>query len=162
MTASAATRCWKVLIYTHRWMGIVGGLLFVTWFVSGVAMMYWGMPSFTAGERLARLPVLDLSTARIEPADAARAAGITPSSLRVGMYYDGRPVYRFQNRVTVYADTGEIVGGASQRQAMDMVRSFEPMHAATVRYDRLLDSSDQWTLSVAHASQLPLHRLAVG
>jgi hypothetical protein len=162
MTASVSTRWWKVFIYTHRWMGIVGGLLFVTWFISGVAMMYWGMPSLTNGERLAALPALDLSSARLEPADAARAAGITPSTLRVGMYYDGRPVYRFQDRVTVYADSGEIVRGASDKQAIDMVRRFEPAHAATVRYDRLLESSDQWTLSVAHASQLPLHRIAVG
>jgi hypothetical protein len=153
---------WKVVIYTHRWMGIAGGLLFVTWFVSGVAMMYWGMPSFSNGERLGKLPTLDLSTARIEPAAAARITGIAPSSLRVAMYYDGRPVYRFQDRMTIYADTGEIVRGADATQAIDMVRRFEPSHAATVRYDRLLEYSDQWTLSAAHASQLPLHRIAVG
>jgi hypothetical protein len=162
MTQRKATVWWKALIYAHRWMGIAGGLLFVTWFVSGVAMMYWGMPTLSNIERVGALPALDLSTARIEPAAAARAAGISPSSLRVGMSYDGRPVYRFQDRVTVYADTGEVAGGASAEQAMTMVRRFEPAHAATVRYDRLLESSDQWTLSVAHASQLPLHCIAVG
>jgi len=29
----------KFLIVLHRWMGIVGGLLFVTWFLSGIIFM---------------------------------------------------------------------------------------------------------------------------
>ena len=51
------------LVYTHRWLGIVGGLLFVAWFVSGVVMMYTRMPGMAPEERLARAPALDLSTA---------------------------------------------------------------------------------------------------
>ena len=36
---------WKtLLIYAHRWTGIVFGIIFVVWFISGVAMMYVGMP----------------------------------------------------------------------------------------------------------------------
>ena len=50
-------------------------------------------------DRLAHLVPLDLSTARVEPMDAARNAKIRPTRLRVGMYYDGRPVYRFQNAI---------------------------------------------------------------
>src|ERR1051325_5888724 len=96
----------KFLIVLHRWMGIVGGLLFITWFLSGIVFMYWTMPSFSNTDRLAHLRPLDLSTARVEPMDAARTAKIKPTRLRVGMYYDGRPVYRFQN-ATVYADTGD-------------------------------------------------------
>src|SRR5688572_33320435 len=96
----------KLLIYSHRWMGILGGLLFITWFFSGVTMMYWSSPSFTAAERLSHMAPIDLSTAHIEPMDAARNAGIEPASLRVAMNYDGRPVYRFQGNSTIYADTG--------------------------------------------------------
>jgi len=42
----------KLLIYTHRWMGIVFGLIFIVWFVSGIAFMYVGMPSLSVSERL--------------------------------------------------------------------------------------------------------------
>jgi len=38
----------KLLILVHRYLGIVFSLLFFTWFVSGVAMIYTrGMPSLT-------------------------------------------------------------------------------------------------------------------
>jgi hypothetical protein len=152
----------KLLLYSHRWMGILGGLLFISWFFSGVMMMYWGMPSLPNNERLSHLLPLDLSTARVEPADAARAAGIKPSSLKVSMYYDGRPVYRFQEHNTVYADTGEAVVKPNAEQATDLIRRFEPKHAATLRYDKLLLDSDQWTLMEGPYSQLPLHRITVG
>ena len=152
----------KLLIYSHRWMGIVGGLLFITWFFSGIMMMYWGMPSFRENERLSHLSPLDLSTARVEPADAARSSNIKPSSLRVAMYYDGRPVYRFQDNVTVYADTGELVAKPNADHATALIHRFEPDHTATIRYDTLLKVSDQWTLMEGPYSQLPLHRIMVG
>ena len=41
----------RVLIYTHRWLGIAGGVLFLSWFLSGIVMMYAGMPSLTPEER---------------------------------------------------------------------------------------------------------------
>jgi len=63
---------WKTaLIYLHRWMGIVLGLVFVVWFISGVAMMYVGMPRLSVAERLGHVSPLDLSTARVSPAEAA-------------------------------------------------------------------------------------------
>jgi hypothetical protein len=51
----------KLLIYSHRWLGIGVGAVFVVWCVSGVILMYAGVPHLTAGERLMRLPPLDLS-----------------------------------------------------------------------------------------------------
>ena len=38
----------KLLIYTHRWNGIVLTLVFVIWFVSGVIFVYVGMPTLPA------------------------------------------------------------------------------------------------------------------
>ena len=69
---SASTTLWRrVLIYTHRWLGIAGSLLFVVWFVSGIVMMYAGMPSLTTEERLSHVAVLDLSRARVDVSEAA-------------------------------------------------------------------------------------------
>ena len=56
------------LIFFHRWLGIAVGLMFILWTVSGVILMYYGIPHHTAGERLTRLPPLDLSTATVSPA----------------------------------------------------------------------------------------------
>ena len=90
---SVSTLWRRLLIYTHRWLGIAGSVLFVVWFVSGVVLMYAGMPTLSSQERLRRAPVLDLSTARLGVSEAAVKAGFTPSRIVVGMHGD-RPVYR--------------------------------------------------------------------
>ena len=59
----------RVLVYTHRWLGIVSGVLFVVWFVSGIVMMYARMPELDPRERLARLPA-------IKPAIDSRDAAV--------------------------------------------------------------------------------------
>ncbi len=152
----------RVLIYTHRWLGIAGGMLFLSWFLSGIVMMYAGMPSLTPEERLRRLPVLDLSSARVAPAEAARGAGLSPQHLRVGMLGD-RPVYRFLQGgelTTVFADSAESLRGLTADEAVRLVRRFAPEHAATIRYDAHLTDADQWTLQ--SRALLPLHRIALG
>ena len=56
-----------MIVYTHRWLGIAGGLFFVMWFVSGIVMMYARMPDLASEERMIRLSALDLSNARVGP-----------------------------------------------------------------------------------------------
>src|SRR5689334_8193189 len=106
-------------LYTHRWLGIAGCVLFVAWFFSGIVMMYARMPTVASEERLARSAPLDLSRVTLEPAEAAERAGVSTDTLTVAMLGD-RPVYRFggggrngrgaQGRV-VFADTGDTFQG---------------------------------------------------
>ena len=150
------------LIYTHRWLGIAGSLLFVVWFASGIVLMYAGMPALDPAERLARAPDLDLSAARLDVGEAAVRAGFTPARILVGMHGD-RPVYRFaggRGWTTIYADTGETAGGLGPGQAVEVARRFAPEHAAGVRYDARLTAPDQWTLQ--SGAFFPLHRVALG
>ena len=100
---------WRLwLVYTHRWLGIAGCVLFVAWFFSGVVMMYARMPTLAAEERLARAAPLDLSTAthragrsgeagrrsRQQPAggDVRRSAGVPVRRRRPKQSQPGRPV----------------------------------------------------------------------
>ena len=153
---------WKTaLIYLHRWMGIVLGLIFVVWFISGVAMTYVGMPRLSVSERLGHLPPLDLSTARVSPADAAKRHQLLGPQLKVEMYFDGRAIYRIDGTTKVYADTGDLVPGASEHDAIALVQRWVPQHASTVSYDGYVVNSDQWTLGERRGA-LPLHRIAVG
>ncbi|MGE3704094.1 MAG: hypothetical protein AB7I13_02400 [Vicinamibacterales bacterium] len=156
---------WRsALVYVHRWLGIAGCLLFAAWFVSGVVLMYVRMPSLTAEERLMRVPAVDLSRARIEPAAAAAAAGFAPTTFRVATLLD-RPAFVFtagRRWATVYADTGERVGALTADQALAVARGFVPEYAGSVRYDAYVPDSDQWTLSTALRPLMPLHRLALG
>lgn len=154
----------RLLVYTHRWLGIAGCVLFLVWFVSGVVLMYARMPSLSAEERLDRLPPLDLSTARTEPAAAVAAAGFQPASIRLSMF-GGRPIYRINGGprwAAVYADSGERLQALTADAAVDAARRFVPEHRSTLRADALLLDSDQWTLSSALRPLMPLHRIALG
>src|ERR1700712_409051 len=84
----------KLLVYSHRWLGIAGCLLFIGWFLSGIVMMYARMPELANEERLGRASTLDLSSAVLSPKEAADRAGISSDQVTVTMLR-GRPVYRF-------------------------------------------------------------------
>jgi hypothetical protein len=160
----------RPLIYTHRWLGIAGGLVFIAWFASGIVMMYARMPELTDDERLARLAPIDPSQARVSIADAARAAaacgagGPSCDQVRIAMLGD-RLVYRVHSRgqwTTIFAGSGEPLHEISADQAIDLARRFAPEHAATLRYDAFIVEPDQWTLSGESRRGLPLHRIALG
>ena len=157
----------KLLIYSHRWLGIVVGVVFVAWCISGIVLMYYGVPHLTAGERLARLPVLDLSSARVAPADAAKQLLAPPFRLRISMHGD-RPVYRFNTgRVfgrwtLIYADTGEPVAPLDEEAALAWLRGYRPESAGTVRYDAHLERPDNFTRLPALQTHFPVHRIAAG
>ena len=123
--------------------------------------MYVGMPRLSVSERLGHLPPLDLSTARVSPADAAKRHQLLGRQLKVEMYFNGRPIYRIDGTTKVYADTGDLVPGASEHDAIALVQRWVPQHASTVSYDGYVVNSDQWTLGERRGA-LPLHRIAVG
>jgi len=155
---------WRLwLVYTHRWLGIAGCVLFVVWFVSGVVMMYARMPTLAYEEQLARATPLDLSSVRVAPAEAAELIGARVRDVQVTMYGD-RPVYRFGRGrggiwPFVYADTGDIFLGLDRDQALAMAKRFEPQYTGPWRYDGYLEEPDQWTLQAVAA--LPMHRFAL-
>ena len=154
----------RVLIYTHRWLGIAGCLVFLIWFASGVVMMYARMPRLTPDERLARLERLDASRLAVALDAAVRQAGGRVDRARVGMLLD-RPVYRLENGgiwTTVYADTGSVLPGVSSNEALEIVRRFLPEHARTARSAGRLTSPDQWTLDGGMPRFLPMQRIALG
>jgi hypothetical protein len=158
-------RSW--LVYSHRWMGIAGCVLFVAWFFSGIVMMYARMPTLAGEERLARAAALDLSTVTLSPADAAKIAGASGTTVQVAMFQD-RPVYRFSGggrngrtsggRV-VFGDTGEVFKGIELDEAEAAARRFEPQHVGPLRHDGYLTEPDQWTLQAR--AQMPMHRFAL-
>jgi hypothetical protein len=154
----------RVLIYTHRWLGIAGCLVFLVWFVSGIVMLYERMPRLTAEERLSRIEPLDPSKLLVPLERAARAAEVTPDRVRVGMAGD-RPVYRLRAEghwTAVFADTGEVLRGLSAREGTAIVARFAPEHAATLSTAARLEEPDQWTLDGGLPRFLPMHRVALG
>jgi len=112
----------RTLVYTHRWLGIALGVLFILWFASGIVMIYARMPVLDPAERLARLAPIAPTTVRTAPgAVAAEASRFTISTL------DGRPVYRVTNggvQQTTFADTGEALELLTADRALQIARAF--------------------------------------
>ncbi len=153
------------LIFFHRWLGIVIGLMFVAWCISGFVLMYAGIPHMTAGERLDRLPPLDLSTATVTPQQALDTVGGTPFRLRISMQGE-RPVYRINTGAVfgvwtlVYADTGAVMKTLDENAALDWIATRYPEHT-NLRYERLLTGPDMFTHSPALQTHMPMHRIAL-
>jgi len=144
----------RTLVYTHRWLGIALGAVFVLWFASGLVMMYARMPELDPAERLAALSPIEFAAVRVAP--GAAGADATRFTLTT---FGGRPVYRsVANGVqqTVFADTGEVLAPLTPEQA---IQAALPLAGAAVRYDARLEDADQWTFSVR--GRMPLHRLIV-
>ena len=152
----------KWLILSHRYAGIVLSLVVVMWFVTGITMMYaGGMPRLTPEMRLEKLPNLDLARVQLTPAQAAEAGLIDSPGRAVLLSVMGRPAYRFGagETTTVFADTGDVLEGASLAQSRTVASRFAGVTEDQVDHIATLTRVDQWTL--VQSRQLPLHKFRV-
>ena len=146
----------RVLVYTHRWLGILSGVLFVIWFVSGIVMMYARMPELSASERLARLPAINSTFIRALPSPAE--GDVTRFTIGT---LEGRPVFRITERGRtdlIFADTGDHVPPVDADQAIRIARTFVS-GMNEVQYDARLIDADQWSFGIR--GRMPVHRIAV-
>ena len=150
----------KLLILSHRYLGIVLSLLFVVWFASGITMMYaGGMPRLSGDERLDRLTAVDLKSIKLTPSQAAEKAGTGGRTTLLTV--TGRPAYRFSGRdaVTVFADTGDVLEEVDVAQARTVVSRFMNVGDDRVHHEATLTSPDQWTLT--QGRQMPQHKFVL-
>ena len=168
--AVARRRHWqsfkRSMVLLHLYAGAALCVLFVSWFVSGVVMMYQGYPGLTARERYAAMPALQCAHCVIGPIDALAAAGIVngTTSPRLGMLRE-RPIWRAMDStgrwLGVFADDGTRLAPVSPTAGADIAKAFlgEPV---SVRYRETLVDADQWTLTRTVRNQMPLHRYDAG
>jgi len=139
----------QLIIQLHRYIGIPLSLLVVTWFASGIVMMYTrGMPALDAGQALALKSSIPLQEIRLSPADAYRRAGVDDraNTLSVETLLL-RPVYRFDEGLTIFADNGEIFRGADEDVGRDIVATAFMLPSTRVRFEGALEEPDQWTIT---------------
>ncbi len=153
-------RKWMILI--HRYLGIALGLFFVTWFVSGIGMIYaGGMPRLTPALRLERMPPLDLARVHLTATDAVAKAGLQRPRRVVLLTVMDRPAYRVSagRPVTVFADNGDLLGEVNQAGIMAIASGFMDLPVRRLAHAGVLSSGDQWT--IAERGQMPLHKVVV-
>src|SRR5262245_39327424 len=150
----------KLLILSHRYLGIALSLLFILWFVTGITMMYaGGMPRLTGDERLDRLATVDLQAVRLTPIEADEKAGGGGGRTTLVTVL-GRPAYRFGGgATTVFADTGDILDEIDAVRARSIVSQFLNVADDRIRYESTIETPDQWTL--VQSRQMPLHKFSV-
>jgi uncharacterized iron-regulated membrane protein len=152
----------RALILVHRYLGIPLSVLFVLWFVTGIAMIYvGGMPSLSAQARVERLPALDLAAVRYTPAEAAAQAASGFGRVALTSVLE-RPAYRFASpygAATVFADTGEPLDEIDAATARTVAAKFVGAPETDVELLRTVERPDQWTLQLGR--DLPLYKFAV-
>jgi len=151
------------LILGHRWLGIVTGLFFATWVLSGLVMMYVPFPGLTEAARRAGLSPIAWERVRLGPDAALRSLGLSrlPPGLTLGMRGDA-PVYHVTlgtgERRVVSAETGAVLGPVSEDAALALVRlRGEAGPSPGVRPV----SRDQWTVTARYDPLRPFHRVAL-
>jgi uncharacterized iron-regulated membrane protein len=162
--ARITRRLRRWLYVGHRWIGIVTCLFFVTWFVSGVVMMYVAFPALSDGERLAALPDIAWDKVQLAPDRIMAIAGATryPRDLRLNML-DDEPVYRLTGwdgkRQVISAVDGRAVERITPERALAVTKA-HPLAAAP----RLLGTvdRDQWSVTARYDPLRPLFLIALG
>jgi hypothetical protein len=118
-----------------------------------------GMPEVSSSLRLARMPTLSSHAIRVPASDAVAAAdlGNRPGPV-ILTTSAGRPAYRIGPRpVTIFADSGERLETIDESQTVAIARQFVGASTANFRYERLVTTPDQWTLT--QRRHLPLHKI---
>jgi hypothetical protein len=149
------------LILTHRYLGIALCVLFLSWFLSGIAMIYArGMPDLPRTTRLERMPLLDPALMTVSAVEAARRADrLRPGEIKLLMIA-GRPAFQFGPAmpVTIFADNGQRLEHLTVSEAIAIASGFTGIPPAAIHHSGVLTQPDQWTLGQRQA--LPVHKLA--
>lgn len=139
----------RALIFVHRWLGVGLCSIFLLWFPSGIAMMYWDFPSVSPEDRLDRSGSLQAASIAFSPEQAYAALGAAPPPADVRLNtLDGRPVYRFRSGradSVVYADTGEPQRETTREMRDCIAAAWTGQPASAARIESM-DAVDQWTV----------------
>lgn len=152
-----ALKRWLYIV--HRWIGIATCALFAIWFISGLVMIYVPFPGLTMAERISGSPAIAFERVRVQPAAAARTAGVpSPRSIVLEMAADA-PVWRIRDwdggEQAVSASAGHLLGPVAAAQAARVAAAFGQAPAAGVA----TLERDQWTVAGSFDRHRPLWKV---
>lgn len=151
----------RLLVLTHRYLGIAVGWVISLWCLSGFVMMYVPYPALTPEERLAGLEPLDLLGCCRLPEHFGTGA-VERFTIEMAA---GRPVLRLFNRPRQAIDlaSGEVLGTLDGRQARAIAQTAARTFGVAGEPElRGLVERDQWTVAGSFDPHRPLYRFAAG
>ncbi len=153
-------RAWapRWLVVTHRYVGVVMGLLMLLWFVSGVVMLFARWPEVTAEQRTAGLaPIPWAACCKLPPAlgpqlvDAVAVEGLA-----------GRPVARVDDEVWDLA-SGRPVHHVTEMEAWSVAATFAAHTGLKGRPAAIRQvERDQWTVTGYFDKGRPYWKVRLG
>ncbi len=154
---------------THRWIGIVLGILVLVWFGSGIVMMYYPYPELTDSQQLSLLHAFEPDRTLIGFPRAVAAAGegdIVGARLAL---WDGRLAYslwherrsRREYAALVDAHTGQLLTPMDSATATSVARSVVGARPP-LKNVALLPRSDHYFMGNEHRSAFPVYRVRFG
>jgi hypothetical protein len=157
----AGTQLKRTLIVVHRWMGVSLCLLFLSWFASGIVLMYWEYPVVSEADRLSRAPVLDAAGIRLSPQEAYAQlqTDLQPDHVKLATF-DGRPAYRFR-----FGDAESIVSAVDGQTPTEFPPEMTLRIAASWTGQPPVDArveenteEDQWTVAERFQDLRPMRK----
>jgi hypothetical protein len=141
----------RVLVFCHRWVGVIWCALFTLWFASGFVMMYRSYPEVDAADRLRRAASIDPARVNVSPLEAYASLRPVdpPDQVRLAMF-DGRPLYRFRvgrEQRLVYADDGTEQGAIAPELGLRVAAAWTGQPAGVATFDGAMMEVDQWTVA---------------
>lgn len=153
----------RLLLLTHRYLGIGVGALMVMWCLSGVVMMYHGYPELDEVSRVRNLAPIAWS-ACCKIADETLADDDPVEELQLEMLA-GKPALRLRSGSAsrmIDLGSGLAMGSVSVRQAGAVAAAYASgaLPASPAR-SRVIDH-DQWTVSGEFDADRPLYEFELG
>lgn len=147
---------------THRWLGVITCLFFLTWFATGAVMLFQPFPALEELEGLRLSEPISLSSVKLSPSDAFGAEALRLASIKL-VTVAGQPLYKGVSRSGVTsirsAVSGAPFGGVGTTQARIAAERFAGSPALTVAGP--LDY-DQWIVSSQYDPGRPYYRVRLG
>jgi hypothetical protein len=152
----------RLLVWVHRWAGIVLCLFFSAWFVSGAIMIYVPFPSLSHEAALARAREVDPSQITISPLAATRGAGSHAIERLRLVDINGEATYLVHPTdapvIAVSALDGRVIERFDARTAQAVAEHFAGKPIRTIE-GPLID--DQWVVANDFDAFRPFYRISM-
>jgi uncharacterized iron-regulated membrane protein len=153
----------RLILLTHRYLGIAIGVLMALWCLSGIVMIYVPYPRLAEAERLAALPPIKWVHCCVlnDPAMPDATAEVSEFQLEM---LGNVPVLRLtlaNSRFQMFdLTTGRPLAALEQQDAREAAAPFGSARSLSLKEaSQTLLEHDQWTVG-AYRPDRPLHRIA--